>query len=105
MVLIAAPRQQQRMSNPDLVPVPSEGYRIEELDGETLLYFHERKTLVYLNESAASVWKLCDGHRSTADIVVLLSKAYPEARDAMGDDVREAIESLVREGALRLAAP
>ena len=93
------------MRDPDLVPVPSEGFRVEELDGETLLYFHERKTLVYLNPSAASVWKLCDGLRSTGDIVAMLSEAYPEAANAIGSDVREAIESLVREGALHLAAP
>jgi hypothetical protein len=93
------------MNSPNLVPVRSEEYRIEELDGETLLYFHERKTLVYLNDSAASVWKLCDGIRSAGDIIGVLSTAYPESRDAIGNDVREAIESLVREGALRLAAP
>jgi hypothetical protein len=93
------------MRDPDLVPVPSEGFRVEELDGETLLYFHERKTLVYLNPSAASVWKLCDGLRSTADIVAMLAEVYPEAAGAIGGDVREAIERLVREGALHLAAP
>ncbi len=90
------------MSKDDFIPVPSDGYRVEELDGETLLYFHERKKVVYLNASAASVWKLCDGRRSTGDIVGMLSEAYPEARD-IGNDVHEAIDSLVREGALQTA--
>ena len=88
-------------SNFDAIPIPRQGFVLEELDGETLLYRHSLKKLIYLNQSAASVWKLCDGKRSAREIARLLADAYPEAGDIVTADVRDALESLTREGALR----
>jgi len=92
------------MSDPNAVPIPRQGFQLEELDGETLLYRHSEKKLVYLNESAASVWKLCDGKRTALEITSLLVDVYPEARETMAADVAAAIESLVREGVLRTSS-
>jgi hypothetical protein len=89
------------MFKPDTIPIPRKGFQLEELDGETLLYRHSLKKLIYLNESAASVWKLCDGVRTAREIAGLLAEAYPEAGDAVAIDVGNALDSLVREGALR----
>ncbi len=90
-------------SNSDAIPVPRQGFVLEELDGETLLYRHSLKKLIYLNQSAASVWKLCDGKRSAREIAALLADAYPEAGEIVTTDVRDALDSLIREGALRMA--
>jgi len=90
------------MFNSDTVPIPRKGFLLEELDGETLLYRHELKQMIYLSESAALVWKLCDGERTAQEIVKILSDAYPESGDIVAADVADALESLVREGALHL---
>lgn len=84
------------------IPVPRSEFQLEELDGETLLYRHSLKKLIYLNESAASVWKLCDGRRTVEDIGALLAQAYPEIAGSVLTDVDGAIESLVLEGALHI---
>lgn len=91
------------MTPSDAIPIPLSGFQLEEMDGETLLYRHSLKKLIYLNESAASIWKLCDGQRSVQDIVALLADAYPEAANTLPVDVDEALELLLREGALRLS--
>lgn len=91
------------MFNSDTVPVPRKGFQLEEMDGETLLYRHSTKKLIYLSESAAVVWKLCDGQRTAREIVSLLAEAYPEAREDVSNDVVEAIDNLIREGALLLS--
>lgn len=89
----------------DLEAVPNQhrDFQVELIDGETLLYQHQLKRVVYLNESAALVWHLCDGRRSVADIVELLVNSYPDIEDTVRADVVEAIDSLVLEDALYIA--
>lgn len=60
--------------------------------------------MVYLNQTAAAVWKLCDGKRSTDEIARILVEAYPEEADIVAADVREVVQSLLREGVLRIVA-
>lgn len=91
------------MFHSDAIPIPRKGFQLEELDGETLLYRHSLKKLIYLNESAALVWKLCDGKRTVREIVGLLADAYREAGDTVAVDVGDTLDGLVREGALRTA--
>jgi coenzyme PQQ biosynthesis protein PqqD len=91
------------MPLPDAIPTPRSGFQLEHLDGETLLYRHSLKKMIYLNESAASVWKLCDGQRTVDEIVNLLLQAYPEVADSLARDIDEALDHLVREGALRMS--
>lgn len=92
------------MFNSDTVPIPRQGFQLEELDGETLLYRHSLKKMIYLSESAAIVWKLCNGERTAQEIVNLLAEAYPESREAVIGDVVAALDSLVREGALHMTS-
>lgn len=78
---------------------------VEEMDNESLLYRRPRKTASYLNETATVIWKLCDGSRSTDDIVNILSMSYPEATDQIRADVTATIEQLIEAGALRMSQP
>jgi len=87
-----------------LVPVPQDGIELAELDGEGVLYCHEKMTMVYLNESASVIWRLCDGHRTVAEIIDALAEAFPDVANEVSLDVPGMIELFVREGVLELGA-
>ena len=89
----------------DLEAIPNQhrDFQVEVIDGETLLYQHQLKRVVYLNESAALVWHLCDGRRSVAEIIELLVNSYPGTEDAVRTDIIEAIDNLVLEDAIHIA--
>jgi hypothetical protein len=91
------------MINLEAIPNQHHDFQIEQIDGETLLYQHQLKRMIYLNESAALVWHLCDGRRSVANIIDLLSNSYPDTEDAVRADVIEAIDRLVIEDAVYIA--
>lgn len=46
----------------------------KEVDGELLVYDLTRDKAHCLNESAAAIWKRCDGHTSTKEIAASLAK-------------------------------
>jgi len=86
--------------SPHVLLKQSFGFFIEELDEECLLYRIGAHKAIHLNDSASLIWKLCDGTRSMADIIAFLQQEYPDAQNTVEEDVREAVEQLVREGAL-----
>ena len=81
------------------VPRRAEGYAVEQLDSEVLLYDPRRTAVIYLNSTALLVWQLCDGRRSSADIVDLLARAFHDSPQ-VPDDVADALESLAGQGVL-----
>ncbi len=87
-----------RSSRPKALAV----YRLEVLDGEHLLYNPEQTRIVSLNETASLIWRLCNGERTVAEITSLLADAFPEAADAIADDVTVALEELLQHGAIEL---
>ena len=90
------------MAAPNSIPTPRRGIVLRQMDGEILLYRHVLKKTIYLNDSAAAVWQLCDGERKVQQIVDILADAYPDMRAQVSADVNSAIDSLYREGAIRL---
>ena len=55
-------------------------YILERIDGEITVYHPTLTTAVYLNETGALIWELCDGKRTIIDIIEMLSGQYPESR-------------------------
>jgi len=53
-------------------------------------------TMVYLNESAAVIWRLCDGQRTVGEIVDVLKSAYPNLSHQMDAEVCDTIQQFVR---------
>ena len=84
-----------------LIPTPVDGYQIETLDGEIVLFHPTRSVIIHGNQTSALVWHLCDGKRTLNEIVEILSAAYPEARHEIQVDVPAAIQTLVSHGALK----
>lgn len=55
-----------------------------------------------LNHTAALVWSLCDGTRTTPAIVGEVAEAFGETRRRVAGDVARAIRDLVRLGCVRV---
>lgn len=84
-------------------PCRTDGYRLETIEQELLLFDPAESVVLYCNQTAALVWGLCDGSRDFDEIVALLAKAFPEAGPELAADVRQAVDDLVARRALRLA--
>jgi hypothetical protein len=65
------------------------------MEGEGLLYSHEKMTMIYLNESAAVIWRLCDAQRTVAQVVDFLKSAYPDLSPQLDGDVCGMIQQFV----------
>jgi len=76
---------------------------LEKIDNEITVYHPSLTTSVYMNESGAVVWELCDGKRTITEIIGILKKAYPESSNQIEDDVIATIRQLVDHGIARLA--
>jgi len=70
-------------------------YILERIDGEITVYHPTLTTAVYLNETGALIWELCDGKRTISDIIEMLSGQYPESRTQIETDVKMLITQLV----------
>ena len=75
-------------------------YRLEALDGELLLYHPAQTKVLYCNETASLIWKLCDGQHTANEIVVLLAEAFPEAMNTIRGDTEAALQRLQEHGAV-----
>lgn len=92
------------MNSSDRVPSQLPDCHTEDFQGETLLYWPSLEKMIYLNEIAAVIWNMCDGHRTVRQIIDVLAAAYPETSALVETDVEQAIEALTREGAIELDA-
>jgi len=86
----------------DRIPETKSDFQLEEIDGELLLYSPESTQSVYLNASASLIWRLCDGNQSIREIIQLLSEAFPDAGEAIEEDVVQSIENFLENEAIDL---
>ena len=84
-----------------LVPTPVDGYQIETLEGEIVLFHPTRNIIIHGNQTSALIWHLCDGKRTVDEIVDILEAAYPESSEEVQSEVPAAIQKLLRQGALK----
>ncbi|MDZ7841575.1 MAG: pyrroloquinoline quinone biosynthesis peptide chaperone PqqD [Gammaproteobacteria bacterium] len=87
--------------NSEAIPHANTEFSLEEIDDELLLYHPAKTKAVYLNETAALVWQLCDSKRSVAEIVSLLQENYPES-ETIQSDVEQTLQQLADNGAVDL---
>ncbi len=75
-------------------------YRIEMIDDELLLFHPAQTKILYCNETASLIWQLCDGQHTPQEITALLAAAFPEAADAMADDVTATLRQFSQHDAI-----
>lgn len=81
------------------IPARVDGFLLERMDDEVLLYHPRLAKTIRLNDTAAIVWELCDGARSAGEITTLLEEAYPDDQQ-IDEDVDAVLQRLADEGAL-----
>ena len=82
------------------------GYQMadeESLEGELVLFHPSTQKILYSNQTGALIWRLCDGQRTVADIIQLLSQAYPDALSEIATDVRDTLLAFIQQGAIEWA--
>lgn len=70
-------------------------YFLEKIDNEITVYHPSLTTSLYLNETGALIWELCDGKRTVTDVIDILLELYPESSSQIHDDVTSIISRLV----------
>jgi len=82
------------------IPKPVPGFQTQTLAGEVVLLNPASNVILHINQTGALIWQLCNGLRSVAEIVIILSEAYPESRGQIEADVPKIIYELAAQGAL-----
>ncbi|MDD2917796.1 PqqD family protein [Rhodoferax sp.] len=77
---------------------PKDGLEVEDIGDEVLIYLTGDDKTLYLNDTAALVWRLCDGTRTGTEIVKLLIEAYPDAEPEIQSQVLEALSDFMTRG-------
>ena len=84
-----------RKSNPGRFPWQVEDVQ-EQRVGNYFVIGVSGSGRIGLNESAKSIWDLCDGTKTAEDISSLLERRHSVPRDSLGDDVKSTIVKLQR---------
>ncbi len=83
--------------------IRNDEYQIEEIDGELLLYHAGKTETLYLNESAAMVWYLCNGKMTQSEMIKMFSESYPEHAETMAADIDVAVQAFIEFGGLTIS--
>jgi hypothetical protein len=74
----------------------TKGLVTEEVEGELLIFDEKHNVATQLNETAALMWRSCDGERTLSDLQEVLTEAHGIAADE--DMVLMALDDLVEHG-------
>ncbi len=85
-----------------LIPFKNDEFQLQEIDGEQVLYNAGLPNVIYLNQTSAMIWSLCDGIRSDQEIIGMIEDCYPDQITAIKDDVKGIIGEFENIGALTL---
>lgn len=85
---------------PNALPRRRDDIRSAVIDNEMVLLDAAGGQAGYLNSTAAAIWQLCDGTRSTAEMAETLSGLVNEPADRLLPDIEQVIATLEQAGVL-----
>ena len=88
----------------DTVPEQTEGYELQKTACCYFLREPVSQNLVKLNDSSALIWQVCTGEWTVGEIIDVPKESYPDAADAMDNDVMQALDMLYGEGLIHVKA-
>jgi hypothetical protein len=86
-----------RARQPGAFPKRREGVAAQVADGEAVLLDIEGGEYFSLNCVGSRIWELCDGTRSTAEIVSVICNEFDVTEDVATADVHELLDELEKE--------
>jgi hypothetical protein len=86
-----------RAADPAACPKRREGVAAQVADGEAVLLDIESGEYFSLNSVGSRIWELCDGTRSTAEIVSILCGEFDVVEDVATADAHEILDELRNE--------
>jgi Coenzyme PQQ synthesis protein D (PqqD) len=86
-----------RASKSTAFPKRREGVATQIADGEAVLLDIEGGEYFSLNPVGSRIWELCDGTRSTAEIVSVICDEFDVAEDVAMADAGEILDELEKE--------
>lgn len=84
------------------VPKRQDGYRLEVIEDEVLLFHPGQTRILYCNQTASLIWQLCDSERTVQEITTLLTEAYPDAASDIAKEIESTLQMLEEHGAITL---
>ncbi len=80
-------------------PKSKDGVQVQDLpDGSALLYDTEAAIAYPVTETAALVWRACDGTHSVEQIVEKLHAEFDAPQETIADDVSKLLDDLTSKG-------
>src|ERR1700754_4428990 len=92
------------MEDPPSRPRRQEGVIVQEAQGQTVLLRLEDGSYYALDDVGARVWELCDGERTTDEIVEGMCAEFAAPRETIAADVLDFVSELREERLLVEAA-
>ena len=83
-------------------PKTNNDFKLEEIDGEVLLYSPKATQSIYLNPSASIIWQMCTGELTIQEIIDILQHQFPDDLSGIAGDVKDTIDKLVSSKAVEL---
>ncbi len=81
-------------------PRQAPDFKLEKMDDDLLLFHPAQNKIFYCNETAALIWQLCNGERTPAEIGALITAAYPEAAEAIEQQLASTLSQFHEQGAI-----
>lgn len=81
-------------------PARQADYLLEQIGSEYQLRNRNTDSAIYINETAALLWELCDGRSSVGEIKGLLRESYPDAAPAIDGEVDRVLTMLAEHDAI-----
>jgi Coenzyme PQQ synthesis protein D (PqqD) len=76
------------------------GLDVHEVPDGYIVYQNEHDNVCYLNKTAAIVFEFCDGNLDSDEIIARVAKIF-ELKNSSDSEIRECLDSLVKEGLVR----
>jgi hypothetical protein len=76
------------------------GLDVHKVPDGYIIYQNEHDNVCYLNKTAAIVFEFCDGNLDSDEIIARVAKIFG-LKNSSDSEIRECLDSLVKEGLVR----
>lgn len=83
-------------------PIRNKNAIFRKIENEILILDQLTKQYHILNETAAIIWELSDGHHTTDQIAEAICKQYDDTVDVVREDIIQTLEGLAKLGLIYL---